>query len=72
MRNKNQDYEETKRNAQLYKDYTSDKFTILDLQFKYKISSTRIYQLIKSYRKNHDTCGVKDFIDEAQMKERKA
>jgi len=54
MRNKNQDYEETKRNTQLYKDYISGKFTTLYLQFKYKISATRIYQLIDRYKKKNE------------------
>jgi Mor family transcriptional regulator len=46
---------EEKRNKALIKDYQSGKFTSVDLVSKYKITVTRIYEILNKYgieRKN--------------------
>lgn len=47
---------DTERNEKLIKDYNakkadgSRKFSILELQFRYNISATRIYQILEKYK----------------------
>lgn len=43
--------EETKRNKEIYEDYTSKKYSQVDLVTKYRVSYQRIIQIAKRYEK---------------------
>jgi Mor family transcriptional regulator len=44
--------EETERNEKLFKEWTSKKYSIVELVTKYQISTARIYQIIKRAKRN--------------------
>lgn len=47
--------EEKVRNKNLVRDYLSGKFTLVELVTKYRITATRIYQIINRDREKYST-----------------